>query len=204
MDQQFDFDRRLKAARDLYEGTHGMTFNALVDITGFSKQVLRRQAKAEGWRKIVNKGETDEALAAFDLFRKYREEQERLAAQASAAAEAEPVPDEDPQDPEAEQVTPETAQQNVSVQTASEVKAIADNALSEMLERHLREWMIPRSLSAEAVRNRRSDPARSFETAKLAKITAETLQIVQNGERKAAGLDGKDQEKGHTVVIDRG
>ena len=40
---------------------------------------------------------------------------------------------------------------------------------------------------------------------KLAKISAETLQIVQSNERKAYGLDkGGDGDTSVTVVIDRG
>jgi len=67
---------------------------------------------------------------------------------------------------------------------------------ADVLSRHRKEWQIPRVLSQEAVRDR------NFERAKLAKITAETLKIVQEGERKAWGLD--QGESGNTFVIERG
>jgi len=66
---------------------------------------------------------------------------------------------------------------------------------AQLLARHRKEWQIPRVLSAEAVKDR------NFEKAKLAKITAETLKILQDGERKAWGLDNG--EASTTVVIER-
>jgi hypothetical protein len=50
---------------------------------------------------------------------------------------------------------------------------------------------------------RTEDTAKAFDRAKLAKITAETLMIVQNGERKAWGLDVGELPAGAVVVIER-
>jgi hypothetical protein len=76
-------------------------------------------------------------------------------------------------------------------QTAVEMRA-------QVLDRHRKEWNAPRKISYEAVTER------NFEKAKLAKITAETLKLVQDGERKAWGIDtGPDGSRPVTVVIER-
>ena len=85
---------------------------------------------------------------------------------------------------------------------AAVAETVQETAVLErgkVLDRHRREWAAPRKLSYEAVQNR------DFERAKLAKITAETLKIIQEGERKAWGLDqsGDGDAKGVTVVIER-
>lgn len=81
---------------------------------------------------------------------------------------------------------------------ASEVTAVEMRAA--VLDRHRSEWSAPRALSYEAIK------ARDFEKAKLAKITAETLMLIQSGERKAWGMDAKDpnpDEESKTIVIER-
>lgn len=80
---------------------------------------------------------------------------------------------------------------------ASEVTAVEMRAA--VLDRHRTEWQAPRTLSYEAIK------ARDFEKAKLAKITAETLMLIQSGERKAWGMDTKDKDpdEPNTIVIER-
>ncbi|MCW3480030.1 hypothetical protein OL229_10765 [Neisseriaceae bacterium JH1-16] len=67
---------------------------------------------------------------------------------------------------------------------------------AELLKRHRGEWGAVRALAYEAIQKR------DFETAKLAKISSEILRNVQDGERKAYGLDTPG-EGGRTIVIDR-
>lgn len=70
---------------------------------------------------------------------------------------------------------------------------------AQVLERHRSEMNASRKKVYEALQN--SD----FEKAKLAKITAEALQIIQNTERKSWGLDAGEHTGGDKViVIDRG
>ena len=66
-------------------------------------------------------------------------------------------------------------------------------------------WSAPRKLAYEAISKANTDPAGAFERAKLAKITAETLQIVQVGECRAFGLnhDARGSDGGTVVVIER-
>lgn len=85
----------------------------------------------------------------------------------------------------------------------AQAKASQDTAVEmrdAVLERHRKEWGAPRKLSYEAIQNN------NFEKAKLAKITAETLMLIQSGERKAWNLDTKptDQKPDpKTIVIER-
>ena len=68
------------------------------------------------------------------------------------------------------------------VKKAAAVEAAADR-MAAVVERHKTEWDGPRGIAQTAVANQDQDAA------KLAKITAETLKIIQEGERKAWGLD---------------
>lgn len=85
---------------------------------------------------------------------------------------------------------------------AAVAETVQDTAVLErakVLDRHRREWAAPRKLSYEAVQNR------DFERAKLAKITAETLKIIQESERRCWGLDqpAEADSKNTVVVIER-
>lgn len=91
-----------------------------------------------------------------------------------------------------------TEERIAAAEKASEVTAVELRAA--VLDRHRKEWSAPRQLSYEAIKGR------DFEKAKLAKITAETLMLIQSGERKAWGMDAKDpnpDEEAKTIVIER-
>ncbi|ECB1886282.1 hypothetical protein EVG80_15665 [Salmonella enterica subsp. enterica serovar Mississippi] len=78
---------------------------------------------------------------------------------------------------------------------------VKEQALEErqrVLERHREELNLPRKLAYQAVQTN------NFETAKLAKISSETLRNVQDMERKAWGIDKSGGENNITVVIERG
>ena len=88
-----------------------------------------------------------------------------------------------------------TAEQKAEAVTET-VAEVAVDQRAQVLDRHRREWAAPRRLSYEAVQGR------DFEKAKLAKITAETLKLIQDGERKAWGLEGADPDQ-PVFVIER-
>lgn len=81
----------------------------------------------------------------------------------------------------------------------------AVNIRAAVLDRHRKEWSAPRKLAYDAIQKANSNPAEAFERAKLAKITAETLQIVQVGECRAYGLDqsARGADGGTVVVVER-
>lgn len=78
-------------------------------------------------------------------------------------------------------------------------KAAAIDAEAEkkaaVVNRHRQEWTQVAALRQEALQVRHTDPARAFDKAKLAKITAEMTKIQQEGERKAWGLDATLSDK---------
>lgn len=74
---------------------------------------------------------------------------------------------------------------------AEALSAAADKKIA-VIERHRAEWQAQEKLSREAVEKE------DFEMAKLAKITAETLKIRQEGERKAWGIREAAAETGRT------
>lgn len=76
---------------------------------------------------------------------------------------------------------------DVVVETAVQLRA-------KILDRHRKEWDGARNNIYKAIQNA------DFEKAKLGKITAEALKIIQDGERKAWGMD-KEAEEGRTIVL---
>lgn len=71
---------------------------------------------------------------------------------------------------------------------------------AQVIDRHRKEWSDPRNIAYEAMTERNLDKAR------LAKLAAEALDLVQRGERRSFGIDaaasGADAE-GMLVVVDR-
>lgn len=66
-----------------------------------------------------------------------------------------------------------------------------------VLARHRQEWAGPRALAYEAMKKR------DLELARLAKTNSETLRNIQEGERRAWGLDPTAADKPSVVVIER-
>lgn len=173
---------------------------------GANKQTVHARAHREGWAKQAQSGElARKAHAVADaagpvpaakpepkaapkakLGRAEREaalraQQEQRAAQAAQEAMLRAA--------RAAQAQPSAEQRE-----AAEDNAVALRAA--VLQRHRTEWAIARKRVYEAARKG------DFELAKLGKITSEALKIVQDGERRAWGLDtGGDGE--YTVIIER-
>ena len=75
---------------------------------------------------------------------------------------------------------------------------VAVDLRAKVLERHRKEW--------DGVRQRVYEALRSgdFDRAKLGKISAESIRIIQDGERKAWGLDVPAEQSGEVrVVVER-
>lgn len=97
--------------------------------------------------------------------------------------------------PMSDEVAVQEAAKEVSIGFATDVRAA-------ILDRHRKEWAAPRALAYKAMKGEGN-----FEVAKLAKISAETLTLIQAGECRAYGMDqaarGADANK-TLVLIDRG
>lgn len=181
-----NYEARLAAARDLYEGTNGLTVDGLAEITGIHKRTLVIAKRDGGWKKHLSTKtgqSTPEALAAAAMFESGEiTAPERPAPSAATVEASKPV------------ISPE------------EEKASAEAFMSplpderdELITRHKRELLFNRQLILEATKIRDTNPMRAFEKAKMAKLTGEAMKIVHDQERKLFGLDDRDK----TVVIER-
>lgn len=165
----------LATAKAMYESTRGMSLNEVAEKVGVGNSVLKKYASEQGWRK--NRSFANMEPAAQAVADQYKARVEDAGPEITAEDKA--------------KITEEITQK------------LAVDARAQMLDRHRREWAAPRAMSAEAVRMRDKNSLQAFERAKLAKITAETLKIVQDGERKAWGLDVGELPPGSVVVIER-
>lgn len=168
-------DERYQAARIIYESTPGMSYVKLADMTGISWRSLEDRGREEGWTRR-------ELLPPKGL---------NEAAQAVADKYSGKLAEYGPE------LSPEQAKQAALVDTVAEV---AVDVRGQLIERHRREWGAIRTMVYEGIKKREYG-----DIAKLAKISAETLQIVQSNERKAWGIDkAGDGDAKLTVVIERG
>lgn len=146
-----------KKYKDLWEADITINFTTLERLTGVSRQSIGSRAKREEWKRINAK--TPKMQRAV----KTRADEKS----ASNPVVVEAIPSE--------------------VQ-ASEPSAGAVNAAVEVragvLDRHRREWNLPRNRLYAALQEN------NFDKMKQAKISAEALTLIQNGERKSWGLDG--------------
>jgi hypothetical protein len=174
-----NFTSRLIDARTIYEGTHGMTMNELVAVTGIARRMLVAQSRADGWKKQVKEGQTEDAAAAIERFKEWNKSVDRLTEAKEIAATGD-----------------EAAKQLA--------RPMIEAALHELIERHKREWGAMRALASEAVAVRNSDPVKAMERARLGKLLSEQMDIIQKGERRAWGLEnGEDPSRPGIVVIER-
>ena len=176
MSDEHEYGDRIAAARILYEGTNGMTMTDLAAETELPLRELKSASREQGWRKKL---ETKHGGATPDAVKASQLVKQQAEAVRSTAVEADNT-------------------------IAGVISELVPTDMEALLTRHRKEWAVARGMSAEALQLRTSNPAMAFERAKMAKITAETLKLVQDGERKAHGIDSGDSGAGSVVVIDRG
>lgn len=168
--------------RMLWEADPTMTFADAAKVIGVSRQIVARRGKEEGWTKLSDQDE---------LNRRAYDKADKAALTPTAAAAAAAVGGEGVDAPSP--VAMPTDHESIVAETATDLRA-------NVITRHRKEWGVVRSMAYRAIQ------AQSFEQAKLAKISAEAVKIIQDGERKAWGLDAKENE-GNTgavkVVIER-
>lgn len=174
-------EERKAAARVLYESTPGITQQQVADEIGVSRRSVENWCIEEGWNKVHLMPPTNMTEAAQQVADRYTGKLAEYGDDISA---------------EQKQV----ALKETAVETAVDLRA-------QLLDRHRREW--------QPIRNRvykQLDPRSSmsekerFEASKTTKINAETLAILQLGERKAWGIDKPGEDAGQqnvTVVIER-
>lgn len=193
-------DEMWAIARARWEGEPRCSYSDLADFLGITKQSVGKRATRDHWQKKVNMAAlVDKAHAVADRqFAQSAEApvQHRSAVDGSlhlgewatpgssaAAVVPRPVPD-------ARNATPEIR--------AQAVEDVAVDARAQILARHRTEWPAARNQIYKSLKSGDN------EGAKLAKLVSETLKLIQDGERKAWGLDAGDTPPGQVkIVIER-
>lgn len=169
--------------RMLWEANPTYLAKDVAAALGVSEAAVSQRIKKQEWKRVGS--QTEIARRAYDK------------ADQEAAEEARREAKEKAQKLIAEGKAEEARKEQVRVEQTTE---LAVDMKASILNRHRKELDGSRNIIYEAIRNK------DFEKAKLGKITAEALCIVQNGERKAWGFDS--EEKNPTagevrVVIER-
>jgi hypothetical protein len=174
-------------ARARWESEPRCTFVDIAEFLKVSKQAVAKHANQQGWVKKLDMI----ALA----------ERAHVAADAKIASEgmtvsnpALTVGDAAADLPTVTTVIPASGSANPDTM-ARAVEDAAVDARAQILKRHRTEWAAARSQIYKALKTGDNDGA------KLAKLTGETLKLIQDGERKAWGLDNGESEAGSMRII---
>lgn len=176
-----DMASRRAAARALFEGQPGATIDTVAAEVGVEPKLIRAW-KADGKWVVATKAAAGLSARAAELANNFKVRMSQIGT------------------PLSDEVAAAEAAREVGQEFAVDVRA-------EVLSRHRKEWAAPRKVAYEALQQAgKGDVAGAFERAKLAKITAETLTLVQVGECRAFGLnhDARAGDGQTVVVVERG
>lgn len=164
-------DRRA-TARVLYEGDPSATIAKVAEQMGVTMKLVQR------WR-------ADDAAAG----RPWQKVQARMPDLQGRALQAAEALDTTLADTGQELTDPKTSAE--VAQTAAERFAV--DLRAQVLDRHKREWAGPRKIAYKAMQQAdKGDTDAAFNTGRVAKVLAETLTLVQTGERRAHGIKDTD------------
>ncbi|MCY0856872.1 hypothetical protein [Cupriavidus sp. D39] len=177
-------------ARARWEAEPQMTFSDVAVLVGVSKQAVSKHAKRCGWHKHLDMPTlVAKAHAKADEQTVRTIEQDAGGSQAEArqvvapsmffAGLSRPALPADASHEQARQITTDAAV----------------DARAELLTRHRREWGAVRNLAYDSIKSKDLDKARTAKTA------AEAVKTIQDGERKAWGLDSGDEGPVKVTVV---
>lgn len=176
----------MAAARALFEGQPYSTPASVASEVGIQPYWVNRWKREQKWAKAARSVPGLSARAA-EVANKFK----------TKMSDVSPPLDDSAPDSTA---LVQAAAKDVSAEFAVDVRA-------EVLSRHRKEWSAPRKVAYEAMQQAgKGDVLGAFERAKLAKITAETLSLIQAGECRAYGIthDAKAGDGATLVVVERG
>lgn len=174
---------RRAAARALYEGQPGASCESVAAEIGVPVSTVRRwKSEDGGWKPIAKRLPELSARAAV-LANSFKTKMSDL---------GKPLDD---------SVAASEVAREVAADVAVDVRA-------QVIDRHRKEWAAPRNIAYQAIKEATgpgSDVTKAFERAKLAKITSETLTLIQAGECRAFGItqEAKGADGQTIVVVDR-
>ena len=175
-------------ARARWEAEPKLTYGDLAESLGISKQAVSQHAKKWGWAKRLDMPtiaaraheKADRAIEQNPVGSSESESDVYARANFSPSVVRAPL---------SADATPEEAHQ-VAADAAVDARA-------ELLTRHRREWTVVRNLAYLAIKEK------DLTRARTAKTAAEAVKTIQDGERKAWGLDTGDDGP-VKVVVQRG
>lgn len=170
--------------RRLWETTPKMGFGDVGRLLGVSRQAAAKRASREGWKKQADLSE---------IARKAHTEADKSSAEAAeqAAALTKALKAARTDESVRADVREAVAQVSEAGRKAAVERAdqTAVDLRAKLLDSHRKEWMAVRSIVWDAIQRK------DFERAKLGKITSEAMRLIQDGERKAWGLDIEEKDK---------
>jgi hypothetical protein len=170
----------IAAAKAFYESTPGVTFDMVAAELGVRADRVRKWKQKDAERGV------EWVRNAYKAIPQLAEKAQALADTFTRRMSERGAPMSD------EVAARETAQEIAENHAVNQRAAIID--------RHRNEWAAPRKLAYEAIKTG------NFDRAKLAKISAETLTLIQTGECRAYGIDtaARGNNGGAVVIFDRG
>lgn len=177
-------------ARARWEAEPQLTFSDVAVLLGISKQAVAKHAQRFGWRQRLDMptliakahAKADEETVgtmAHDADGSHAETPQVVAPRPISPALSRPVLPADAPPEQAHQITSDAA----------------IDARAELLTRHRREWGAVRNLAYTAIKSK------DLMEARTAKTVAEAVKTLQDGERKAWGLDSGDDGPVKVTVI---
>lgn len=171
---------RRAVARAIYEGQPGATCEFAAEQVGVPVGTVRRWKVIDQWKPAVRRLPD-------------------LSARAGALADSFKVKMSELGKPLDDDVAAAEVAKEMGADIAIDVRAA-------VLDRHRKEWSAPRKIAYESIAQaQKGDVAGGFERAKLAKITSETLTLIQAGECRAFGInhDARAADSRTIVLVDR-
>jgi len=180
-------------ARARWESEPRCTFVDIAELLKVSKQAVAKRADRDGWVKKLNMSDLAErAHVAADA--KLADEGLSTGSPAHAILESPADTDASASVPAALPSIPASGVTNPDT-LARAVEDAAVDARAQILKRHRTEWAAARNQIYKAIKLGDNDQA------KLAKLVGETLKLIQDGERKAWGLESGENEAGSMRII---
>ena len=172
----------MAAARVIFEGQPYSTLESVGAEVGCPTYWVRRWHRLQSWKKakVGIRDMSSRAGTLADNFKRKMSELGKPLDDTTAAAEA----------------------------AAEYSRDEAVSARARVIDRHRTEWSAPRNIAYNAIKKAsgpNADIPAAFEMAKLAKITAETLSLVQAGECRAYGIttEAKTGDAPTAVLVER-
>ncbi|CAG9168141.1 hypothetical protein LMG23994_01319 [Cupriavidus pinatubonensis] len=183
-------EQRWVAARVRWEAEPLATFSDVAIWLGFSKQAVSKHAQQFGWRRT-----TDMPTLIARAHAKADEQTVGAMEQDAGASQAHALQVVAPGHAFEQLSRPENSAEPAHEHADKNTSDSAIAARAELLTRHRREWGAVRSVTYAAIKSK------DLMEARTAKTVAEAVKTIQDGERKAWGLDAGDDGPVKVTVV---